>query len=293
MENAVHAIKMAFAVLVFVAALSLAVYSFNRVRQTSANLAQNADIKEYYQQLALDATGEGSVNALSSRIVGPETIIPTLYRYYKENYTILFYVGTGYDRTTGNFATIEPMTLYYTETDATYLPGSTITTTEAGSQTRKVYGFDIQDEQVRREPWSATQKTSFEFIKAFVNGTLTEKYYTSRTASLYNGTINQFTYNPPDEPYPYYQIKFQYGSFNGGSDGIIGKDYEFVERYGEYNYNNVQNVNEDDEGNSESQLNILSNIVDAVDELDNGEIVANNKGTTKRVIQYIYIKSEA
>ena len=94
MENAVDALKMGFAVLVFIAALSLAIFSFTRVRETSAQIAEEADIQEYYQQLSLGATGAIDNNALSSRVVGVETIIPTLYRYYKENYTILFYTDS-------------------------------------------------------------------------------------------------------------------------------------------------------------------------------------------------------
>ena len=52
MENAVDALKMGFAVLVFIAALSLAIFSFTRVRETSAQITQEADIQEYYQQLS-------------------------------------------------------------------------------------------------------------------------------------------------------------------------------------------------------------------------------------------------
>ncbi len=80
-------------------------------------------------------------------------------------------------------------------------------------------------------------------------------------------------------------------------DGLIGKqDYLFVERYGEYNYENVAY------SKGEEDYNIISNLTESVDILDsnnNGEIdeddemVANNKGTIKRVIQYIYIKSYA
>ena len=131
MENATEAFKMGFAVLVFVAALSLAIFSFTKVRETSANLIKQSDIKEYYQSLALDATGVSSNNALSSRVVGVETVVPTLYRYYKENYTILFYTGEGYDESNGTFTSITPMILYYTETsnspDYSYLDQSTLT----------------------------------------------------------------------------------------------------------------------------------------------------------------------
>ena len=83
MENAVDAMKMAFAMLVFVTALSLAMYSFTMVRQTSAQITQEADVKEYYDRLTLDEN-ESSALAASSRVVGVETVIPSLYRYYKE-----------------------------------------------------------------------------------------------------------------------------------------------------------------------------------------------------------------
>ena len=282
MENASDALKMGFAVLVLIAALSLAIYSFTRVRETSAAITNQKDIKEYYQTLSLEGTGVSSNVALSSRVVGVETVIPTLYRYYKENYTVLFYKGSGYNSDTGTFESIEPMIIYYTESNDSYLDNTTLITE---TSERGVYGFDIQDEQVRREPWSANQETSYNFIKSFVSGELSDKFYTSRTTSL--STHNEFK-NDDDGLGYYYQIQFQ---FNGstGNAGLIGNDYQFVERYGEYNYENVLNSSSEDEDNQTQQYNIISNITDSVDILENDEVVVNNKGTTKRVVQYILI----
>ena len=288
MENAVDALKMGFAVLVLIAALSLAIYSFTRVRETTDVITSEADIKEYYQQLALGETGVSSNYALSSRVVGVETIIPTLYRYYKENYTILFYNGYGYDSSNGTFTSIEPMTLYYTETSDTYLSSSTLTTTEGS---HAIFGFDIQDEQVRREPWSATQETSYNFIKEFVNGingANGTRYYFSRMSNITNRT-QENEYGTDDTYGPYYQLKFKFAGKTTDSDGLIGKNhkYQFVERYGEYNFENVSNTGVDEDNTF--NYNMISNVTESVDILDNNEIVANNKGTTKRVIQYIYI----
>ena len=289
MENAVEALKMGFAVLVLIAALSLAIFSFTKVRETTDTITSGADIKEYYKQLSLEDTGVSSNNALSSRIVGVETIIPTLYRYYKENYTILFYVGEKYNKDTGKFeGNITPMTIYYSETSDEYLKKSTLT---VNSSSTAIYGFDIQDEQIRREPWSANQETSFNFIKEFVNGINGEngtKYYSSRMASINNRT-NQNTYGIDDNYGPYYQINFKFRNALSDSNGLIGigQDYKFVERYGEYNYENITNAQ------GTNGYNVISNITESYDELENGEIVTNNKGTTKRVIQYIYINSYA
>lgn len=294
MENAVEALKMGFAVLVLIAALSLAIYSFTKVRETTDAITSQADIKEYYQQLSLGDTGVSSNNALSSRIVGVETIIPTLYRYYKENYTILFYVGYNYNEDTGSFSNIVPMTLYYSEANKNYLQNSTLTVdsiSSTGSDNGAIYGFDIQDEQIRREPWSANQDTSYNFIKEFVNGINGEKgtkYYSSRMSNVANRT-NKNTYGTDDNYGPYYQINFKFGNALSDSNGLIGvgQNYKFVERYGEYNYENITNAQ------GTNGYNVISNITESYDELENGEIVTNNKGTTKRVIQYIYINSYA
>ena len=294
MENAVEALKMGFAVLVLIAALSLAIFSFTKVRETTDAITSGADIKEYYKQLSLEGTGVSSNNALSSRIVGVETVIPTLYRYYKENYTILFYVGYNYNEDNGTFSSIVPMTLYYSEANKSYLQNSTLTVdsiSSNGNDDGAIYGFDIQDEQIRREPWSANQETSFNFIKEFVNGINGEngtKYYSSRMASINNRT-NQNTYGIDDNYGPYYQINFKFRNALSDSNGLIGigQDYKFVERYGEYNYENITNAQ------GTNGYNVISNITESYDELENGEIVTNNKGTTKRVIQYIYINSYA
>ena len=289
MENAVEALKMGFAVLVLIAALSLAIFSFTKVRETTDAITSKADIKEYYQQLSLGDTGVSSNNALSSRMVGVETIIPTLYRYYKENYTILFYVGYNYNEDTGTFSSIVPMTLYYSEANKEYLKKSTLTVdsiSSTGNNDGAIYGFDIQDEQIRREPWSANQESSYNFIKEFVNGINGDKgtkYYSSRMSNTTNRTgKNEYD---TDENGPYYQLNFKFGTALSDSNGLIGagQKFKFVERYGEYNYENITNT---DDTNG---YNVISNITESFDELDNGEIVVNNKGTTKRVIQYILI----
>ena len=73
---------MAAGVLVFVMALGIAISSFSEAKQTADVLIQYND-REYSTQYAQDT---GSKN----RIVGAETIIPTIYRAYKEKYKIVF-----------------------------------------------------------------------------------------------------------------------------------------------------------------------------------------------------------
>ena len=84
MENATRALIMAFAVFIFVIALTVAMVSLNSVKRVSDAILYTKDETNYYTYT--DVKGKAAQN----RIVGLETIIPTLYKYYKENYTVVF-----------------------------------------------------------------------------------------------------------------------------------------------------------------------------------------------------------
>ena len=82
MENAVDALHMATAVLIFVLALSISINAFGEVRQTSQIILDNRDREYDYTYVENNGTTE--------RIVSAETIIPSIYKAYKENYKIVF-----------------------------------------------------------------------------------------------------------------------------------------------------------------------------------------------------------
>lgn len=90
MENAAQALKMAAAVLLFVLALSVAIASFSQARETSDIIlnykdreVQYIDDEEYMDYFYYKSTG-------TERTVGLESVIPTIYRSYIENYKIIF-----------------------------------------------------------------------------------------------------------------------------------------------------------------------------------------------------------
>jgi hypothetical protein len=94
MEDVVQALMMAFAVIVFVIALSLSMYMISQVTSTSEILAFYSDSTRYYDNIKLNDEGEEAATKDSSyteRTVSAETIIPTLYRYYKENFCVKIY----------------------------------------------------------------------------------------------------------------------------------------------------------------------------------------------------------
>ena len=88
-ENIADALKMAGSVLLFVMGLSIAILAFSQARE-SMDI-----VLSYSDRESLSIEGNPRFYYLSkdndtSRYVGNETIIPAIYRAYKENYKILF-----------------------------------------------------------------------------------------------------------------------------------------------------------------------------------------------------------
>ena len=88
MENATDALIMAVDMLIFIIALTLCISSFSSVRQGVDNIVNRPETIK----MAKDT--EGYINYIqssknkSTRVVGAETVIPTLYRAVKENYVV-------------------------------------------------------------------------------------------------------------------------------------------------------------------------------------------------------------
>lgn len=82
MENAADALKMAAAVLIFVLALSISINAFGEARQTSQTILDYKDREYDYTYVEESGTTQRQVNL--------ETIVPSIYRAYKENYKIVF-----------------------------------------------------------------------------------------------------------------------------------------------------------------------------------------------------------
>ena len=101
MENAVEALKIAFAVLMFCGALALSISSFSSARTAAEAIINMRDRETEYTYV------EPSDNL--TRTVGVETIVPSMYRAYSENIEIYFFDASG-----------NPLTLYYKTDNNTY-----------------------------------------------------------------------------------------------------------------------------------------------------------------------------
>lgn len=83
MENAAEALKMAGAVLIFIIAMSVAFMMITLTRSTADTIFATTDKQEYVDNItAMVQTGD------ENRVVGLDTIIPTIYRYAQENYGV-------------------------------------------------------------------------------------------------------------------------------------------------------------------------------------------------------------
>lgn len=91
MENAADALKLAAWVLIFVLALSIAMNAFSTTRLAATTILDYNDREYDYSYVEENVDDSG--NVITQRIVGLETIVPTIYKAYKENYKIIFEDG--------------------------------------------------------------------------------------------------------------------------------------------------------------------------------------------------------
>ena len=87
MENASHAIYMAMAMLLFVIGFTYALYMVNRLTSTVDTLVYRIDETNYYDSAKVEDLVSDSDDDVY-KIVGIDSIIPKLYRYYKESFCV-------------------------------------------------------------------------------------------------------------------------------------------------------------------------------------------------------------
>ena len=88
MENAADALKMAAAFLIFIMALAISINAFSQARLTATTLLEYHDREYDYRYI--EANVDDSGNPVTERIVGIESVVPSIYKAWKENYKIVF-----------------------------------------------------------------------------------------------------------------------------------------------------------------------------------------------------------
>lgn len=195
MENAVEALKMAFAVMLLTLALSLSIAFFSKARATAEMVLQSADETAYYDYTRYDLPEDPSGN----RIVGYETIIPTLYKYDKERYKVTFKKGN-YDSSTGELTNVVPLSIYETESiRANWSKNYTNdfdgrTTYNSTYNEMSICSFDIVEETQRNEPWVGnSEQIKLHLDAIFSGGTYSLPQYNGRTIDYSNNPLSKRT----------------------------------------------------------------------------------------------------
>lgn len=88
MDNVADALKIAAAVLIFVLALSISINAFGEARIASRTILDYKDRE--YDYSYVEQNKDDSGNVITQRIVGVDSIVPSIYKAYKENYKIVF-----------------------------------------------------------------------------------------------------------------------------------------------------------------------------------------------------------
>lgn len=181
MDDAVQALTMAFAVLVFVIALSISMMLIQQARETSDVLTQYSDLTAFYDNIQLD--NDSGVTE-TERIVGLDTVIPTLYRYYKENFCVKIY-----DVNDENLLQIFDVNI------ETNLRSAIVNTNAGSSKTnqelikddayKKIYNDSDTPYCLFGAPWLGSTETIKQRIDFFING---ESGYINNTYVSYAGT---------------------------------------------------------------------------------------------------------
>lgn len=198
MENAIDALKMVFAMMVFIMAFTIAMLTFSQAKSTSEIVLFRNDETNYYEYTK--ATGQ----EFESRTVGLETIIPTLYKYYKENYTVVFREANG-----------SPLVLYETKSN----PDLWSYVNEDGeidqnfykekydtSNIKDICSFDMEEETMRHEAWTASVADIKRNLDTFLmggtytypsnNGEIVYKGFMKEYANvLFVETLGEYSYN--------------------------------------------------------------------------------------------------
>lgn len=189
MENVTQALFMAFAMFIFIIALSYSIHMIDALSVTSKLLVYRLDETNLYEAMDL-ADLNATPDEKTTRVVGIDTIIPTLYRYYKESYSVKILDQAG-----------NLMQYFDTTTE-----GAVMTATSSISKTSKqnalisLYGMPNKPAYLSGAPWMGnTNKDTKARIdmyidgsKGYINNALVD--YSKEFSGIVNGESKKYIY---------------------------------------------------------------------------------------------------
>ena len=168
MENVTRALIMAFSMLIFAVSFAFSMYLVNGLTTTANTLLGSVSTTNYYDNIKVDGT------QTTKRDVGIETIIPTLYRYSKESYSVKIVENNGsliqlFDTT---IESKMPRASGYTGTSTTNTELATLHDSIYNNNGSKfVIGNTAEKAYMFGAPWTGNQDNTKTRIDYFLNGT--------------------------------------------------------------------------------------------------------------------------
>lgn len=177
MENVTRALIIAFSMLIFVVGFSYSMYLINKLTTTSNTLLESVSTTKYYDNIEV----KGDVG---NREVGVDTIVPTLYRYYKENYAVKII-----DSDANNNELIQLFDVNIEGKIAKAAADTRNTDKELISLKNSIYNTKNNKAYLFEAPWTgSTDENTRARIDYFLNGT---KGYINNTLVDYEATIGE------------------------------------------------------------------------------------------------------
>lgn len=152
MENSVHAMKMVFGVIVFSLAIGIALMLFSKARKTSQSILY---LKE--EEMSRVSNQE-EANSNSYRIVGLETVIPTIFDYY-DSKSIIYLKKGSYYKSIDRITNVSDIKLY-----------------QSPKNQNDIYYLDIEEETDRGESWTTSKESTKEFVTLLYKSKLNEDF---------------------------------------------------------------------------------------------------------------------
>ena len=178
MENITDALYMAAAFLVFIGAFSYSLYMVNKLNTTADTLVYRLDETNYYDSLDLTELIADSDNTTNSyKIVSIDSIIPVLYKYYRESYTVRILNTNG-----------ELLQLFDTTVDGEVMTATNLLSSRRTDRQKallSLYGDSDKACYMYGAPWlGSTNKDTKERIDMYISG---DSGYINNTWVDYSG----------------------------------------------------------------------------------------------------------
>ena len=208
MDDAAHAIIMAFSIIVFVICLSVAMQMFNKASETADTLVFYEDETNYYDNIELE---EGQ----SNRQVDVDSVIHTLYRYYKENFCVKIY-----DAPTGDDYYGDLLHVFDINLEGESRQSSAISNSKANQKQKaykNLYGNSSSPLYLFEAPWiGSTDEDMKTRIDYYINGSsgyINNTYVNYENNKFYK--IRNYNVGKPEEQRVYFTENFIRYTYTG------------------------------------------------------------------------------